>query len=150
MPSTGFWLNMLNKSTIALSLLWPMGIRFSRRRFVWLIRAVKYVLGGARSTRTVPLVPAARVRPSDGALRALVATKLGLFATPGRLWTVALVCRPHHGNGYTAKNLTYVCNGGLMSQNAGRLGDEIPAALPANPLTVPPIPWVISPADKFG
>src|ERR1700681_1026528 len=126
MPSTGFWLNMLNRSTIALSLLWPMPNRFSRRRFVWLIRPVKEVFGGARSTRTVPFAPAARLRPSDGAIRALVARKLGLFATPGRLWIVALVCRPHQGNGYTAKNLTYVWNGGLTSQKAGRLGDEIP------------------------
>src|SRR5437879_6754207 len=150
MPSTGFWLSMLKKSTIAVSLLWPRGIRFAIRRFVWLIGAVKFVLGGARSTRTVPFTPAARLSPSDVAISALVATKLGLFATPGRLWIVALVCRPHQGSGYTAKNLTYVWSGGLMSQNAGRLGDEIPAALPAKPLTVPPIPLAISPADRFG
>src|SRR5882762_9382243 len=105
---TEFWLNMLNRSTMALSLLGPIGIAFSTRRFVWWSRSVYSVLGAIRSTTTVPFAPADKLRWSVGEISALVARKLAFLTAPGKPWYVTLVCRPHHGKGYTTRNFKFV------------------------------------------
>ena len=36
---------------------------------------------------------------SDGMISVFVYTREAVICGPGRLWNVALVCRPHHGSG---------------------------------------------------
>src|SRR5262245_58003665 len=115
----------------------PMLNIFANRTSIWVIRSSNRVHGGATASVAVPLTPAARFRPRNGAICALVYTAVALTLdcpespdgadAPARFCSVQLNCRPH-GNGYAPFSLICVCaaHGELRWQNALLRG--VPAA----------------------
>src|SRR5882672_10723904 len=82
--SGGRALNALKRSTIPCRRERPTLNVFARRISIWLYRSSNIVWGGTTlAIVTFARAPAARLRPSDGAANALLATKLADCATPG-------------------------------------------------------------------
>src|SRR5438876_12265556 len=94
----------------------------NRRSICW-IRASYCVAGAINGTVTVPFGPAARLRPSNGAIWALVNTYWAYQSMPGRFWYVRATLN-WYGRGTTPDNLPCVeaPQGGTISQNAFERG----------------------------
>src|SRR5262245_34175220 len=107
------------------------------RKSTWFNRFSNCLPGSSNWTLAVPPGPAARLRPSDGAMTELGATYSAVISGPGMLWIVVLVWRPHQGSGYTPSSLTCVRNDGATRQKRA-LGDAMPDRFDARKLLMPP------------
>src|SRR5262249_26220010 len=128
---TSFALNRLKISSRGRSRVPPIVTVLVRRISTCVCRGSNCELGSYKWTVTVaghapvPAGQEARLRPSDGAICALVKTTVAGFAVPGRLTRVALTSSPHQGSGYAPDNLRFVwpCHGSTLRQ-----GPKAPSA----------------------
>src|SRR5262245_11331384 len=95
---TGSALSTLYKSAINSNFRTPFSLNFfETRRSSWFQRSPYCVPGEISATVAVARAPADKLRPSDGAIKALGTLYDAVIAGPGLLWNEALVAMFHQG-----------------------------------------------------